>query len=245
MPDEFFINESGIRQGRAGLSRLLRFALDAVFPVYCVGCNREGNILCANCRSAIYRAPLLVCSACGRFSPGGITHSACRTATPLAALIAPYPYANPLVRKLIKNFKYRGSGESKKIVENFSASSVNALRLMFPAAATVVAMPLHPRRERERGFNQSEIIGRAVAEALGFEFDAGLVRRVRRTDEQARLPFHERAENCANAFYAKPASGTIVLVDDVVTTGATMKAAALALRAAGAERVVGFALAHG
>jgi ComF family protein len=230
---------------RKRVVKFIHAVLDAVFPVYCVGCNKEGNILCANCRSAIYRAPLFVCSACGRSSPGGTTHLVCRSATPLAALIAPYPYANPLVRKLIKNFKYRGAGESKKIIENLAASSANALRQLFPAAATVVAMPLHPRRERERGFNQSEIIGRAVAEALGLKFDAELVRRVRRTDEQARLPFRQRAENCANAFCAKSASGTIILVDDVVTTGATMKAAAKAIRAGGAERVVGFALAHG
>ena len=127
--------------GRKRVAKFIHAALDAVFPVYCVGCNKEGNILCINCRSAIFRAPLFVCPACGRGSPGGKTHPDCRERTPLAALVAPYPYANPLVRKLIKNFKYRGAGESKKIIENLAASSVNALRLMFPETATVVAMP--------------------------------------------------------------------------------------------------------
>ncbi len=245
MVGKFLQMEINTFSSRRGATQILRAALDAVLPVYCVGCKEEGKILCANCRSAITRAPLFICSACGLFSPAGTTHPDCQTKTPLSSLIAPYPYANPLVRNLIKNFKYRGAGESKKIIADLSAASANALRLLFSENAIVVAMPLHIRRERERGFNQSEVIGRAVATALGFKFDSEIICRTRRTDEQARLPFHERAENCENAFRAKPTSGTIILVDDVVTTGATMKAAALALKSAGAERVVGFALTHG
>jgi ComF family protein len=228
-----------------GTIKIIRAALDAVFPVYCVGCREEGKILCVNCRSAICRAPLFICSGCGRASPGGVTHSACHDDTPLHALLAPYPYANPLVRNLIKNFKYRGGEEAKKIVFDLSAASVAQLGQFFPKDAVVAALPLHGRRERERGFNQAETIGRAVAEALEFKYVSDLVRRDRPTDEQARLPFSERAENCLNVFSSRPVAGNVILVDDVVTTGATMKAAALAIRAAGADRVVGFALAHG
>ena len=105
-------------------------------------------------------------------------------------------------------------------------------------------MPLHPSRERERGFNQAEIIGQAVAQALGMKLEKPLSR-VRRTAEQARLDSEGRRRNCSGAFRAVPFYGDVILVDDVVTSGETMKAAAQALKDSGARSVIGFALAHG
>jgi len=102
------------------------------------------------------------------------------------------------------------------------------------------------RRERERGYNQAKIIGQLLAGKLGCSFAPNALQRVRATRQQAALSRSERAENVRGAFISRclPAEN-IILVDDVFTTGATMNACASALKAAGARRVWGFALAKG
>jgi len=107
-------------------------------------------------------------------------------------------------------------------------------------------VPLYPRRERERGYNQAKIIGQLLAGKLGCSFAPNALQRVRATRQQAALSRSERAENVRGAFISRclPAEN-IILVDDVFTTGATMNACASALKAAGARRVWGFALAKG
>lgn len=226
------------------IQKIKRAFLDALFPIYCLGCEREGVWLCADCLSAIRPQPLFLCPGCGFESPGGTTHLRCLSLTPLSALVSPYHYAEPAVRRLIKEYKYHGATEIENILIGLTASGVNKLRTLFPAMAIVVPMPLHGSRERARGFNQAAVLGGVVSRTLGFEMSMPL-KRLRRTEEQARLETAERHENCRGAFSCAPVAGDVILVDDVITSGATMSAAAAALRAAGAEHVVGFALAHG
>jgi ComF family protein len=198
--------------------------------------------VCRDCKSTVVIRPLALCPSCGRASAGGRRHPDCKGA--LDALVAPLPYAQPLIRDAIKHYKYHGVQALEPFILAQAALSARAQRTLFPASPTVVPLPLHPSRERERGFNQAERIGRAVADALQSTVAMPL-KRVRRTDHQAELSTHERLENCNDAFVSEPITGDVVLVDDVVTTGATMQAAAAALKSAGARSVTGFALAHG
>lgn len=233
-----------MKMAKEKIQKIKRAFLDALFPIHCLGCDLEGCWLCADCLSAIRAKPMFLCPGCGCASAGGTTHPRCVAATPLAALVSPYHYAEPSVRRLIKEFKYHGAGDIEKILVGMAASGADKLRTLFPAKATVVPMPLHASRERVRGFNQAATIASAVAEALGSRVSSPL-KRIRRTEEQARLGPNERNENCRRAFLSAPVAGDIILVDDVVTSGATLKAAAAALRSAGARSVTGFALAHG
>jgi len=225
-------------------NEIKRAFLDALFPIFCLGCKREGVWLCNECQSAIRPLPLFLCPGCGRMSPGGTTHLRCANATPLSALISPYHYASPVIRGLIKDYKYHGAHDIEKIITGLTISGVDKLRTLFPPGARVTAMPLHPSRERARGFNQAATIAAAVSRALQIETFASLKRK-KRTEEQARLTPAERRENCRRAFTSAPVTGDIILVDDVVTSGETMAAAASALKDAGARRVFAFALAHG
>jgi len=209
-----------------------------------LGCGREGGWLCADCQSAIRAIPLFLCPGCGRESPGGMTHAQCAELTPLSGIISPYHYAEPAIRRLIKEYKYHGAEAIRQILTGLTASGVDKLRTLFPTSAIIVPMPLHASRERARGFNQAATIGAVVSTTLGAKMETPL-KRVRRTQEQARLETAERRENCRRAFACEPVSGNVILVDDVITSGETMRAAASALRAAGASSVVGFALAHG
>ena len=114
----------------------------------------------------------------------------------------------------------------------------------------LLPVPLHSVRQRERGFNQSELIARAFAEAWQLELSPHALVRIRYTKQQARFVEHEdRRRNVQEAFAVRrkvPLEGSeVVLVDDVITSGATMSACAQVLRAAGAKRVGAVALARG
>lgn len=107
----------------------------------------------------------------------------------------------------------------------------------------VIPVPLHPRRLRERGFNQSALLAAPVARALGVAMDTGGVRRARMTFDQAGLRKHERLANVRAAFAAVAQTGRVLLIDDIRTTGATLSAASSALLAAGCVEVRTLAMA--
>ncbi len=224
--------------------KIKRAFLDALFPIHCCGCGREGAAACPSCLASLRIHPLNLCPGCGLVSPGGMAHARCRPDSALDGLVSPYHYADPFVRALIKEYKYRGAAEAGNALANLVHAGASALITALPRDAKVVPMPLHASRERMRGFNQAECLAASVARVLETPVARPLARK-KRTREQARLEIGERQKNCKDAFASQPVDGDYILVDDVVTTGATMKAAALALKEAGARSVIGFALAHG
>jgi len=111
----------------------------------------------------------------------------------------------------------------------------------------VIAVPLHPARERRRGYNQAELLAAELRSALGLRSPPGRLERIRDTRPQVGLDRLRRAENMLAAFRWRGEGGAgepVLLVDDVITTGATMEAAAAALAAAGFGRVTGIACAR-
>jgi ComF family protein len=113
--------------------------------------------------------------------------------------------------------------------------------------SAIVPVPLHPARQRERGYNQAELLARRVSRATGAPLRANGLRRTRATAVQMTLHAAERKANVADAFAAEPAvvrGADVLLVDDVCTTGATLDACAVVLKAAGAGAVFGLALAR-
>jgi ComF family protein len=112
-------------------------------------------------------------------------------------------------------------------------------------AATVTPVPLSVERQRERGYNQAALLARAFAELAGLPYDPLAARRVRHTETQVRLTAEARRRNVQGAFRGRPervAGRTIILVDDITTTGATLMACAEALTTAGAAAVWGLTL---
>jgi len=108
-------------------------------------------------------------------------------------------------------------------------------------------VPLHPKRERERGYNQSALLASQVAERLHIPQDNAVLRRTRVTQQQATLGYADRATNMRDAFSAdaeRARGKVIVLVDDVCTSGATLSSCAAALRAAGAKHIYGLTIAR-
>jgi ComF family protein len=156
-------------------------------------------------------------------------------------VVAAAEYAGPL-REAIHRFKYQGQTAGAPAL---AALLEPRLRLVLTPGALLAPVALHARRERERGYNQAALLAGELARALGAELDAHALRRIRATRPQYTLTARERAGNLQGAFQAGPACAgrTIVLIDDICTTGATLRAAAGAARDAGAAQVYAAVLA--
>jgi ComF family protein len=222
--------------------------LDLIFPKHCLGCGQEGLFLCEICGLGIpFRHP--ACPRCSQWNPDGKLCSPCARATGLRRFLAPFSYREPVARELIHVYKYEGVREIGPILAQYAVSYLRHFGLTLPQESILVPIPLHPRRERERGFNQATIIAESIGATLGLPVLAA-IRRVRRTAPQIGLdaPALRRA-NVARAFsITTPAlivGKRIILVDDVSTSGATLSEAARTLREAGAKTVSALVIAKG
>jgi ComF family protein len=156
---------------------------------------------------------------------------------------APLRYQEP-TSSLIHRFKYEGYFALSRPLAQFMIAGWPAWE---QPPDLILPIPLHPRRRRRRGYNQSELLARPLGQAMDIAVDASPLRRIRHTMPQVGLGPAERHDNVRGAFAADSAalSGRhILLVDDVLTTGATMVAAAEALLAAGAASVAAYCLAR-
>lgn len=151
----------------------------------------------------------------------------------------------PFLRQAIHRFKYQRLPEVGEVLAAEFLASCRA-HLAFPPGGCICPVPLHVLRRFSRGFNQAEILARALAAGTGLPLRS-LLRRTRPTGHQARRKRGERLRAVQGAFRARPAPNPppiVYLVDDLFTTGATLEACARALKAAGVQRVVGVVLAH-
>lgn len=224
------------------------FGLDVLFPPVCALCRGVGAVLCPACAARLVRVAGLICERCGRSQAdteaGAGLCDECRHAPlPLAQMRAALRYEEP-ASTLIHRLKYEGYFALGRPLAAFLVAG-------WPAWAEppdlIAPIPLHPRRRRQRGYNQSELLARPLAEARGVAFTAGALRRTRHTPPQVGLGPQARADNVRDAFAARPDlvhGHAVLLIDDVLTTGATMTAAAEALLAAGARSVSAYCLAR-
>lgn len=162
---------------------------------------------------------------------------------PLECIVAPWRFGGALA-SAIRRLKFAGATHVARTLAPLWAPVLAAA--VDETDAVVVPVPLHWRRRLQRGFDQAWLLARHACSVAGIAPPVTPLRRVRHTAPQSTLAARERADNIAGAFVARGeiAGRAVVLVDDVVTTGATMAAAARALRRAGAGRVLGIALAR-
>lgn len=154
---------------------------------------------------------------------------------------AAYVYGGPMA-DAIRRFKYGGRSE---LAASLGARLAAAALPFAGEVDAVVSVPLHPRRLRERGFDQAALLARPVARALAVPLRAGVMRRARDTPPQASLERAARGRNVRGAFRVFASAGRrVLLIDDVRTTGATLTECAETLRDAGAERVHTLVLAR-
>jgi ComF family protein len=218
-----------------------------VFPPTCLLCGDPGDgdrDLCAPCRRGLpTRSAACPRCAIGLRETSSNRCGACLKHPPVFdAAFAAFDYEEP-IRHLVRDTKFHHRYAAGRLLGGLLAEALSA---RFPRPECLVPVPLHPSRYRQRGFNQSALIARVVARAFDIPLDLHCVRRARQTDPQIGLSAAERSRNVRNAFLIvrPPQARHIAIIDDVVTTGATVAELAKVLKRAGVERVEVWACAR-
>ena len=220
------------------LNKLKKWALDLIFPEVCLGCQKKGDVLCENCVLSIRRAER-------------------ETDTRIYAC---FDYRDPVIKRAIWNFKlYKRMHLASTLgglLHEVMSEEVSGMRMYASGQSILVTpVPLSKSRKKTRGYNQAERIARSFC-YIGntdskntFELRGDIVTKVRDTSPQARIANRtKRLENIKGAFKINNESmvkgRTIIVIDDVTTTGGTLLELMKILKNAGAKKVVGFAVAH-
>lgn len=246
--------------------------LDFIFPKRCIGCRKFGEYICADCFTQISFDVEKTCLVCNRLAIDGVTHPACRGKYVIDGSLASIAYKR-LAKRLIYAFKYRPYlSDLEKTLSDFFYEGLiqeEQFHKILKHKSVIVPIPLFPKKLRERGYNQADMLAKNLAKRFGIRV-IPLLNRVRLTPSQTSLKRDDRRENIKGAFetsnsFKAPklqrsqeskssetlqlcsfeAVEQVILVDDVITSGATMLEAANVLKRSGIKKVWGIALAHG
>jgi len=243
---------------KAATLELMRGLADVVFPPVCVDCAGlvEGGGMrhvCTRCERLIVRVEPPQCTTCGHPFYGELAGERmcrhCETLVPVFREGRTVVLLKGPARALVHELKYRRGPHVLADMETLARGSRPVME--FIRGATLVPVPLHPRKFRQRGYNQAELLATALARAAGGGTTVNpLLRRVVNTASQTRFDRETRRENLKNAF-ALARNATIIpeshliLVDDVFTTGSTLNSCAGVLRRAGALKIDVVTFGHG
>ena len=233
-----------------------RWVAHFFFPRVCFSCetdlpSQETAPLCASCYSQLQVPGPLICQRCGVVLPSGGAHCfACRGSKAQkykCKIIRSSFVFNTSSRALVHALKYKGADYVASYMGHLMAQRYSRLPEL-AEAEIVIPVPLYPSRARKRGYNQSELLARAFAQEMQLPCSVASLIRVRDTQSQTKLGRKGRLENMTGAFACTQPqevhNKTVLLIDDVATTGATLEGCALALRQAGARRVIAYTFAR-
>ena len=233
---------SPVGSSQAGLLQRL---LAALFPARCLGCGLRGHDLCVACRAMLPWLESAVCPYCARPSRlARICGSCSRDGPALDGARAACRF-DGIAREAVHDLKYRRIRSRAAVLAEVLVESLARRPL---AVDVLVPVPLAPGRLRQRGFNQSALLAEIVGERLAVDVASDALARTRETSPQVGRSAGERRANIADAFACRLPDALrgrrVAIVDDVMTTGATLSACAEAVREAGALRVYGVVFAR-
>ncbi len=226
--------------------RLWRAALDVVFPIACLGCDSRGRFICAACADDMPKLDRPFCTVCANPGVSGVC-SWCRAHAPsIDAIRSPFLYVpNSPIYKAITMLKYRGMRAIAPEMAELLHSYLSARRSGNPDV--IVPVPSHQSRVRQRGYAQAALIAAELGRRMNLPVSASALERVRNAPSQLETESREgRWANVQAGFESKSRldGASVLLVDDLVTTGSTASACASALKLAGARRVIGLSVAR-
>ena len=225
--------------------RLIELVVDSFFPRRCVGCGKVGGFLCPECLGKLPRLLSPLCPNCGRSQASGIVCADCRKRqTEIDGIRSLFRF-DEVIRKAIHQLKYRNL---KAISPCLAELLADYLRSNPLPGEVLVCVPLHPRRLRERGYNQSGLLAGELGKRIDLPVMEDCLVRVKQAQPQVRaVDVEERRRNVADAFVCrdeKVSGKQIILIDDVCTSGATLESCAVALKNKDATSVWGLTLAR-
>lgn len=219
-----------------------------IYPKTCLVCGFIGTYLCPSCSNKLIYLDIPICIYCRKPSILGLTHPQCQVKYGVDGVLSIFHY-NPPLKKIIKSIKYRLVKESlHEVLFSIHPNAMmpfHQLVKIYPSSV-FNAVPLHPLRYKQRGFNQAEEISQFFSQFFTLPQAQSLVRSLH-TSPQAQLKQKsERVSNVKGAFQCNDALlKTYILIDDVITSGSTVKEAAQVLKQQGVKKVFAFSLAHG
>lgn len=233
---------------------MLDFIASLLYPKKCVKCRKGGAYICDNCFSEIKFLDFQICAVCQKGSIDGLTHPKCRSKFGIDGIISSIAYKG-IVKKLLYQFKYPpylsdlktilGKVMYEGLIQQEAFSSFVASKNVY-----IISVPLHNRRLKTRGYNQAELLAKELSEKLKLKFVSDVLKRQENTKPQFKLKKEERRKNIIGAFSVNPKfknkikGKSFLLVDDIATSGSTLRECAKILKKGGAEKVLGITLAH-
>ena len=218
--------------------------LDLLLPLRCLGCGREGDLICTSCRQSLPVIRLPLCQRCGdTSSEGNLCHSCVNYPLTIDGIRSVFLFQGT-VRQAVLHLKYRHLKAVAAPLGQLLAEYLSSHPLK---GEVIIPVPLHPKRIRERGYNQASLLAMELSRLAGLPVVEDTLVRVRDALPQARTRSAiERRRNVQGAFACRQGleGKQVLLLDDVCTTGATLDACATALKAAGASSVWGLTVAR-
>ena len=230
------------------LQHIKQLSLDVLFPPLCTGCKRTGSVLCETCRAAIVPVRLPICQRCGVPSSVAGVCLYCQYHPPQLSGLRVVSGYEGILRTCIHALKYEGN---VRLAEPLGQLLAEAYRYYSMQVDVIMAVPLHAERQKACGYNHASLLADVCARHVQVPRYDHMVIRHRATAAQVGLSARERRQNVVDAFCCTPMLTTgalygrsILIIDDVATTGATLETCAVPLFAAGAKAVWGLVLAR-
>ncbi|PLS81077.1 hypothetical protein CYG49_03005 [Candidatus Saccharibacteria bacterium] len=219
---------------------IIEHILNVVAPHHCVGCNEEGSLLCSVCFEAVTEGPTPLCCFCSAPSAMDWLCTSCRTIKKCDAVWVVGSYENEL-KNLVHAFKFERAKAARTVIAKLLLTTLPYI----PTTTIVVSVPTTPQHTRQRGYDHTCLVASLIATERGYKYQP-LLKRISSTRQlgKDRKERFIQAEEAFAVVQPLPRDAQILLIDDVITTGATVQAAARCLKEAGAARVFVLALAH-
>lgn len=233
--------------------------LDVVFPMVCTGCGRftghnDFDYVCRKCFGEIEVKSRLECIGCKRRTDLGLTCAFCKKENSIDQLIIAADLKDKLVDRMIKTYKYKFVSDMHKPLFALAKKSIKKLLLkkfnLFEDNPLITAIPLHRIRFNERGFNQSQLIAKDISDFFHVSYAEDILIRKYNSKNQADIKAKEdRMVNVKNNFRIGNSQiikgRSIILVDDICTTGATLNECARVLKENASGKIIGLVIARG